>query len=460
MYISGITATNVSVSDPKLEMGNTATDYSPAPEDVVLDYTTKDNQIKATITQYQTTNDGKVSKAQTDATTALGQVATKVSQTDYDQKTGDLSSKYTQVKQTADSQAADIVDIKATATSQASKINSISSDVDGTKQSISDIKTTQDSHSDKINQITSDVNGTKQSITDIQTKDGQQDTRMGSIETSVSGVKSDFSSYKTTNDGAVKTAQTTAQTAVDGLKNKVSQTDYNTKTGQLQTDLTTTTQTANQAKTDIVSIKQKDGDQDARMTQIESDASGVKTTVSDLQTAQGKQSGDISTLQQRADGFDATVTKVNNLAVGGRNYILNSKRVLSSQDPAAQHNESNVWWDTGWVDTSIPISAFSNKVFTISVQLDYDNVTAISTGARVGIEIVANEVNPNGSKKSRYFGVWKYVKNAESFHGRISTTFDMRGIVLESVYTPNHWGQGMYISGITATNVSVSDPKL
>ena len=314
----------ITYSNLFMKSGTIATDWTPAPEDVVLDYTTKDNQIKETITQYQETNDGKVSKAQTDATTALGQVATKVSQTDYDKKTGDLTTKYTQVKQTADSQAADIVDIKETATSQASKINSISSDIDGTKQSISDIETTQDSQSEKINQITSDVNGTKQSITDIQTKNGDQDTRMGNIETSVSGVKSDFSNYKTTNDGAVKTAQTTAQTAVDGLKTKVSQTDYNTKTGQLQTDLTTTTQTANQAKTDIVSIKQTDTSQDARMTQIESDASGVKTTVSDLQTTQGKQSGDISTLQQRADGFDATVTKVDNLSTGDRNYILDT----------------------------------------------------------------------------------------------------------------------------------------
>ncbi|WP_273750774.1 gp58-like family protein [Leuconostoc mesenteroides] len=313
---------NVTISNLKLEAGNKATDWTPAPEDVVLDYTTKDEQIKATITQYQTTNDGKVIKAQTDATTALGQVATKVSQTDYDKKTGDLSTKYTEVKQTADSQAADIVDIKATATSQASKINSISSDVDGTKQSISDIEKTQGSQSDKINQITSDVNGTKQSITDIQTQDDKQDTRMGTIETSVSGVKSDFSSYKTTNDGVVKTAQTTAQTAVDGLKTKVSQTDYDKKTGQLQTDLTSTTQTADQAKTDIASIKQKDGEQDEKMNTIVSDANGTKQTVSDLKTAQGKLSGDISTLQQRADGFDATVTKVNNLAVGGRNLIV------------------------------------------------------------------------------------------------------------------------------------------
>ncbi|WP_273947693.1 gp58-like family protein [Leuconostoc mesenteroides] len=425
----------------KFEQGNLPTDWLPAPEDVVLDYTTKDNQIKETITQYKDANDGKVTKAQTDATTALGLVATKVSQTDYDTKTGDLSTKYTQVKQTVDSQATDIVDIKKTATSQASKINSISSDVDGTKQSISNIKKTQDSQSDKVNQITNDVNGTKQSITDIQTKDGKQDARMGTIETSVSGVKSEFSSYKTANDGVVKTAQTTAQAAVDGLKTKVSQTDYNAKTGQLQTDLTTTTQTANQAKTDIVSIKQKDGDQDSRMNTIESDASGTKQTVSQLQTVQGQQSGSISTLQQRADGFEATVTKVNNLAVGGRNYVLNS-------------NVSTTGNITGFY-SSVPSSYFSNKKLTVSVQLDYDNITALSGLKRLGVEFVI--LNKDGS--NRYIGYWKYPAIGDSFHGRIYTTFDFSNNEFKD-YANNQMGQGIYVQGVIGTNVSVSKPKL
>ncbi|RDG16227.1 phage tail spike protein [Leuconostoc mesenteroides] len=333
-----------------MKSGTITTDWTPAPEDVVLDYTTKDNKIKETITQYQDTNDRHVSKLQTDVTTALGQVATKVSQTDYDKKTGDLATKYTQVKQTADSQAADIVDIKKTATSQASKINSISSDVDGTKQSISDIEKTQDSQSDKINQITSDVNGTKQSITDIQTKDGKQDTRMGTIETSVSGVKSDFSTYKTDANGRIGTAQTTAQTAVDGLKTKVSQTDYNTKTGQLQTDLTTTTQTANQAKTDIVSIQQKDGDQDEKMNTIVSDANGTKQTISDLKTAQDKQSGYISTLQKSAKGFEATTTKVDNLSVGGRNLLVGTNSNAKSwvNTGSGSYTEQYVAFDNGY----------------------------------------------------------------------------------------------------------------
>ncbi|WP_273946765.1 phage tail spike protein [Leuconostoc mesenteroides] len=316
---------DVYIKLPKLETGTIPTDWTPAPEDVVLDYTTKDEQIKATISQYQETNDGHVSRLRTDVSTALGQVATKVSQTDYDKKTGDLSTKYTQVKQTVDSQATDIVDIKKTATSQASKINSISSDVDGTKQSISDIKKTQDSQSDKVNQITNDVNGTKQSITDIQTKDGKQDTRMGTIETSVSGVKSEFSSYKTTNDGVVKTAQNTAQQAVDGLTLKVSKTDYNQKTGDLSWQINEAKDTADKSARTIADIQEADGKRDSKISEVEKTAGEIKSTVSDLSTAQDKQSGDISTLKQRADGFDLTVTKVNDLTVGGRNLYLNSK---------------------------------------------------------------------------------------------------------------------------------------
>ena len=144
------------------------------------------------------------------------------------------------------------------------------------------------------------------------------------IDDTASGITATISQNKKDAEGKISTTQTTAQTAVDGLKTKVSQTDYDKKTGQLQTDLTSTTQTATQAKTDIVSIKQKDGDQDSRMNSIESDAKGTKQTISDIQTTQGKQSGSISTLQQRADGFDATVNKVNNLQVGGRNYVKNS----------------------------------------------------------------------------------------------------------------------------------------
>ncbi|QHM55723.1 hypothetical protein [Leuconostoc mesenteroides] len=285
------------------------------------------SSLTSTISQNKIDANGKISTAQSTATQALNGLSTKVEKTEYDKKTGDLTTQLNTTTATATQSKQDIVDIKSTNSSQNSKINSIVSDATKTQQTISDIQKSQSTQSDKLNQITTDVNGTKQEITDIKTKDGQQDTRMGTIETSVSGVKSDFSTYKTDANGRISTAQTTAQTAVDGLKTKVSQTDYNAKTGQLSTDVTNVTQTANQAKTDIASIKQTDTKQDARMTTIAADANGTKTTVSNLQKTQNTQSGSISTLQQRADGFDATVTKVNGLSVGARNLIIGSKQL-------------------------------------------------------------------------------------------------------------------------------------
>lgn len=127
-------AVDIYIKLPKLEIGNMPTAYTQAPEDIVQDYTNRDNQITQSFTQYQQTNDGKVTKAQSDATQALGLVATKVSQSDFDTKTGDLNTKYTNVKQTVDGQTTEIADIKQTATDQSAKINTISSDVDGTKQ--------------------------------------------------------------------------------------------------------------------------------------------------------------------------------------------------------------------------------------------------------------------------------------------------------------------------------------
>lgn len=144
------------------------------------------------------------------------------------------------------------------------------------------------------------------------------------IDDTTSSISTTISQNKKDADGKITTAQSTATQALTGLNSKVDTSTYNAKTGQLTTDLTNVTQTANQSKTDIASIKQTDSSQDARMTSIEADANGTKATVSNLQTTQGKQSGDISTLQQRADGFEQTVTKVNNLSTGDRNYILDT----------------------------------------------------------------------------------------------------------------------------------------
>ncbi|WP_312399494.1 phage tail spike protein [Leuconostoc lactis] len=366
MYFDATTvALDVYIKLPKLEQGTKATDWSPAPEDIVLDYTTKDGIISQSLTQYQSTNDGKVTKAQSDATQALGLVATKVLQTTFDTKTGDLDSKYTAVKQTADQAKTDIVAIKSTNTSQDTKINTLTSDVSGTKQSISDIQTEQGKQSTKINTIQTDVSGTKQDISDIQEANGVQDGKIASISTTVDGLSSSFSTYKTTNDGKVAKAQADITANATAISQKVSQSDYNAKTGQLQTDLNTTTTTANQAKTDIVAIKKTNTDQDTRMTTIESDANGIKTTVSSLQTTANTQAGSISTLQQRADGFDATVA-----TLGQINQLFNTE---FSPDFA------------GWVSGDSPLGKWDPST---SVLLQNDSGWALGDGKHSGSNVL------------------------------------------------------------------------
>lgn len=188
LYINGFVnkVGTFSIWDLKIETGNLPTDWTPAPEDVVLDYTTKDNKIKETISQYQETNDGKVKKVQTDVTTVLGQVATKVSQTDYDKKTGELSEKINKAKDTADESLRTIGD------------------------------------------------------------------------------------YKTSNDKRVHDAESSIERTANAITAKVSQTDYDKKTGELTNDL--------------------------------------------------------SELKHTAEGFEETVTKVKNLSVGGRNLLLGTEQ--------------------------------------------------------------------------------------------------------------------------------------
>ncbi|MFT8852741.1 MAG: phage tail spike protein [Leuconostoc suionicum] len=192
-------------------------------------------------------------------------------------------------------------------------------------------------------------------------------------------------------DGKITTAQSTATQALNEVSTKVSQTEYNTKTGQLTTDVNSVTETANQSKQDIVSINQKDGDQDARMNSIVSDVNGTKQTVSDLQTKQGEQSGSISTLQQRADGFDATVTKVDNLAIGGRNYFITStatKGYLADNGvigSATNHDLTSDFISVSPNDTWIATGRYNSNVSSspeMVIVFQYYDVNKAVLGAR------------------------------------------------------------------------------
>ena len=158
-------------------------------------------------------------------------------------------------------------------------------------------------------------------------------------------LSSTISQNKQDSDGKISTAQSTATQALNGLKTKVSQSDYDKKTGDLSTKVNTATQTATETKNELANVSKTVDSQSTKINTISNTVDGTTQTISDIKTEQGKQSGSIATLQSRADGFDATVTKVNNLSVGGRNYILNSSGInaTAASRPSMQANGAGTY---------------------------------------------------------------------------------------------------------------------
>lgn len=537
------------IDDLQLELGNMVSDYKQAPEDIVYDYTDKDNQIKQTFTQYQQSNDGKVSKTQTDVATALGQVATKVSQTDYNTKTGQLQTDLTTTTQTANQAKIDIVSIKQKDSDQDAKMNTIVSDANGTKQTVSDLKTAQGKQSGDISTLQQRADGFDATVTKVDNlsvggrnyvlnssglngsptsrptligatsgsnvtitypSDGVLMTNgatnkttewyyqvanawtnfsatpltpgtqltfsadvMGTVPQAVlrygfnggtggkeafnhfdinnnswtrvsitftststntglyfciqGGINNQYNNgwsggetlkfrnvkiesgntatdwtpapedlsgatakaqltadqattaintYRTSNDGRVASAESKITQNATDITQKVSKTDYNQKTGQLQTDLNTTTNTANTAKQDIATIKTDNTTRDSKINTLESDSTETKRTISKLSGDLSTVSGDVSTLTQRADGFDATVTKVDNLAVGGRNYLISGTAALGwlGDNNVIGHNGSQgVVYD--YISTTAKevwsYSVWSDKQYTVPADGKY-----------------------------------------------------------------------------------------
>lgn len=275
------------------------------------------NRIEETIKTASDNTDKAIADNNTQINETINQVAKE--QADLAVKDGDFNNKAQAMADKALSDAKD-----NTATVAKSTLDTANANIADAKKSVSDdIAKEVSDRATAVSALDTKAQGyadtAKKNAIDVATSaDGVIDKK---IDDTASSITSTVSQNKKDADGKISTAQSTATQALNGLSSKVDTSTYNAKTGQLSTDVTNVTQTANQAKTDIASIKQTDTAQDARMTTIESDASGTKTIVSNLQTVQGQQSGSISALQQRADGFDATVTKVNNLSVGGRNYL-------------------------------------------------------------------------------------------------------------------------------------------
>ncbi|MCT3078285.1 phage tail spike protein [Leuconostoc citreum] len=439
------------------------------------------SSITTTISQNKTDANGKIATAQSMAQQAVDGLTLKVSKTDYDQKTGDLSTKINDVKETADKSAQTIADIKTADGKQDARMSEIENTASGLKSTVSDISTEQGKQSGYISTLqqradgfdatVTKVNnlsvggrnlllGTSVGITGVGTNstnanfDAQggkyylaggkkvsdlynqygsseyltisfdwvasgstisgtfnpqwdnspwgglsesdikpsstntsghfewtvglgttgystgiaeavmfrQDNLQGNITISnlkleLGNVPTDWTpapedvdsatakaqltadqatlsinNYKTDADGRISKAQADIITNANAITQKVSQTDYNAKTGDLSTKVSTAQQTADQANTTIGNYqKSNDGRVSSAESAIKQNTTNISSKVSqgDYNTKTGQIDANISQVNQKADSISQTVSqvsgKLDNLKVGGRNLLLGTQ---------------------------------------------------------------------------------------------------------------------------------------
>ncbi|HEL1731547.1 TPA: matrix-binding protein EbhB [Streptococcus suis] len=178
--------TGVRVRNIKVELGNIATDWSPAPEDVV----TEIENVKTIITQ--------TAEGQQQLSTRLTEIQGKVmtTETSIEQLVGDVSSKVSQttfdnLKRTVDSQATSISQNQSDIALKAEKtyVDGVKATADSAKSTASDALTKANANADSIKttqaelKVTSDAVETKVTRTDFDKVDGRLRTAESTIVT-------------------------------------------------------------------------------------------------------------------------------------------------------------------------------------------------------------------------------------------------------------------------------------
>ncbi|MDN2450090.1 phage tail protein [Leuconostoc sp. UCMA20149] len=180
----------------------------------------------------------------------------------------------------------------------------------------------------QFNQAQNDLAQAKTDITSAyKTADGVVNKK---IDDTASSITTTINQNKQDADGKISTAQTTATTALNGLSSKVSQADYDTKTGQLTTSVSKAQQTADAATTSLANYKtDADGRISANSADIITNANAIKQKVaqSDYDANNTKLTSRLTTVETTASGTATTVSNLQQTvnALGQVNQLFNTE---------------------------------------------------------------------------------------------------------------------------------------
>jgi hypothetical protein len=310
--------TVIYIENIKIEKGNKATDWTPAPEDIDAAISTKVsttvfNEVKQTV----------------DANSAtITKLTESVSKKADGSSVTTLSNTVNSIKQTADSNTAAISGLQTTVSKKAD-----SSTVETVSKTLNTVKQTADSNSANISELSKTVS-TKadgSAVTALTTRMSNAEQNLDGFKTTVSKTYVTSQSYneKVTNlESGISAAQGTANTAK-------STADSATKTANTaKSTADTASKTASAAKNTADSASKTASSAKSTADSAVNTANTAKSTadgaVSTANSAKSTADAAKSTADAAKSTADAAKSSVDNLEIGGRNLLIGSKKGISN----------------------------------------------------------------------------------------------------------------------------------
>ncbi|WHQ78073.1 gp58-like family protein [Latilactobacillus curvatus] len=166
-----------------------------------------------------------------------------------------------------------------------------------------------------------------------------------------------------------------------------------------------------QARKDSATAKIQAANAATQANQAVTDASTAKA---DAAAAKGQATNALGQANTAIGNALTALNKVNDMSIGGRNYLLNSNQYLTGAGKNQKH-VADISGDT--------LQKLRGKQVTISVDVDYTNARhEVGEKCRIGIEFAISYE----SGQRQYLGVWKTTTAGESYSGRISQTMSFK----------------------------------
>ena len=328
---------SVIIANIKLEEGNKATPWTPAPEDIDAAIETKVsttvfNEVKQTVDSNSATitklSETVSKKADGSSVTALTNTVNSVKQT-ADSNTAAISGLQTTVSKKADSSTVETVSktlntVKQTADSNSANISELSKTV-STKADGSSVTalTTRMSNAEQ------NLDGFKTTVSKTYVTSQTYEEKVGSLESGISAAQGTANTAKSTADAATKTANTaksTADSATTTANTAKSTADTASKTASAaKTTAEGAVSTANSAKNTADSANKTASSAKSTADSAAATANSAKSTadsaVSTANTAKSTAEGAVSTANSAKSTADAAKSSVDGLEIGGRNLF-------------------------------------------------------------------------------------------------------------------------------------------